>query len=756
MFLTRKKLKMIHSKGRLEDITTRLSICLALLFSLGLQGQTRAHFHSPSEGQFHMDQRPVAMRILYIAAHPDDENTRLIAHWSQFNGYEVAYLSLTQGEGGQNILGPELGEALGVIRREELYAARRLDGATQYFGGAADFGYSKTVDETLEKWNENEVLARIEAVVKEFKPDVIVTRFPPDARAGHGHHTASAVLAIRAFERLQSMGRRGGYAPKALYWNTSSWWAKDLESAVSNDSLAVLQIGGFIPELGQSSLEIGTLARGMHKSQGFAGTTDRGERTEYLQLLKGEPIDWTPPTYAACSAPMPIPGLYAEWTADSPYLVDSVQGRVTVINESAEAIQVRRMVAQQSAAHNAPYTLVHPGKTFSFPANLYANGQQGGMVLEVTNSDGLWPQTVVLSPEYVTSDRIKGELRRPVQLTPRYSISYDVPCAVVGGGTRLINVNLHRYGALPEESVQLDFQGDGVLVLEPSAVRFLAGQSVIHLSIAVRKPTRSKAGQTRGSLTAYLHGDEVPLFTSIPLRYDHIPHQEVWVDGSLPIVTADIAVPKGLQVGYIDGAGDDAPEALKQLGVTVKRLNAATLTQEDLQGLRSVVLGIRAFNVNQGLAAAQPVLENWVQNGGHLIIQYNTATRDQVTDHMGPMPFKLGRDRVTVEETPATFLAPEHLMMTYPNALSEADFDGWVQERGLYFASEWDKSFVPLLEWADPGETPKQGAWITAPSGKGQVTYCGLSLFREWRAGVPGAYRILANLVAYPTSEYAK
>jgi len=172
--------------------------------------------------------------------------------------------------------------------------------------------------------------------------------------------------------------------------------------------------------------------------------------------------------------------------------------------------------------------------------------------------------------------------------------------------------------------------------------------------------------------------------------------------------------------------------------------------------LTSVVLGIRAFNVNQGLAAAQPVLENWVQNGGHLIIQYNTATRDQVTDHMGPMPFKLGRDRVTVEETPATFLAPEHLMMTYPNALSEADFDGWVQERGLYFASEWDPAFVPLLEWADPGETPKQGAWITAPSGKGQVTYCGLSLFREWRAGVPGAYRILANLVAYPTSEYAK
>ncbi len=736
-------------------MTRTVQFCLFFVFSTVLGAQSLPNFHSPSEGKFHLDQRAESMRILYIAAHPDDENTRLIAHWSQFNGYDVAYLSLTEGEGGQNILGPELGEALGVIRREELYAARRLDGATQYFGGAADFGYSKTVDETLEKWNENEVLARIEAVVKEFKPDVIVTRFPPDSRAGHGHHTASAVLAIRAFERLQSMGRRGGYAPKALYWNTSSWWAKDLENAVSGDSLEVLQIGGFIPELGQSSLEIGTLARGMHKSQGFAGITDRGERTEYLRLLKGEPIDWTPPTFVASSAPMPIPGLYAEWTADSPYLVDSLQARVTVINESAEAIRVRRALDKNSGAHIPPYTFLQPGKTYSFPANLYANGQEGGMVLEVANADGLWPQTVVLSPEYVTSDRIKGELRRPVQLTPRYSISYDVPCLVVGGSATL-NVHLHRYGALPEESVRLDFQGDGVFVGKDSAVRFLAGQSVMHLSIAVRKPTRGKAGQTRGSLTAYLHGDEVPLMTAIPIRYDHIPHQEVWVDGSLPIVTADIAVPKGLQVGYIDGAGDDAPEAMKQLGVEVKRLNAATLTLEDLKGLTSVVLGIRAFNVNQGLVAAQPVLENWVQNGGHLIIQYNTATRDQVTDHMGPVPFKLGRDRVTVEETPATFLAPTHPMMTYPNALSEADFAGWVQERGLYFASEWDKAFVPLLEWADPGETPKQGAWITAPSGEGQVTYCGLSLFREWRAGVPGAYRILANLLAFQTAGHGK
>lgn len=756
---------MIHLKGRLEDITTQLSICLLLTFSLGLLGQTRPNFHSPSEGQFHLDQRPASMRILYLAAHPDDENTRLISHWSQFNGYEVAYLSLTQGEGGQNILGPELGDALGVIRREELYAARRLDGATQFFGGAADFGYSKTVDETLEKWNESEVLARIEAVVKEFKPDVIVTRFPPDARAGHGHHTASAVLAIRAFERLQSMGRRGGYAPKALYWNTSSWWAKDLENAVSSDSLTVLKIGGFIPELGQSSLEIGTLARGMHKSQGFAGITDRGERTEYLQLLKGEPIDWTPPTYSGEVVPMEFPGLYAEWTTDSPYLVDSLNTTVTLVNEFTEPVRARfdaRFLDGHDSRLTAVDTLVGAMSSYSFKTRLLASGNIGGMVLHLSSPDGIWKETIPLSPEYVTSDRIKGELRRPVQLTPRYSISYDVPCLVVSDvAPTALNFSVHRYGRLIDEVVDLQLQGVGILLDGDVALHFPAGQSVVHSSVEVRQSVSAKAGSkesqpSRGSMTAYIRGDEVPLMTAIPIRYDHIPHQEVWVSGTLPMVTVPILLPKELIVGYIDGAGDDAPEALAQLGGVVKRLKASTLTAEDLKGVTSVVLGIRAFNVNQGLASAQPVLEEWIRNGGHLIIQYNTATRDQVTDHMGPVPFKLGRDRVTVEKTTPAFLAPTHPMMTYPNALSQVDFDGWVQERGLYFASEWDAAFVPLIEWADPSEKLNQGVWITAPSGQGQVTYCGLSLFREWRAGVPGAYRILANLVAFQTAAHGK
>ena len=518
-------------------------------------------------------------------------------------------------------------------------------------------------------------------------------------------------------------------------------------------------IGGFIPELGQSSLEIGTLARGMHKSQGFAGMTDRGARTEYLQLLKGEPVDWAPPVLAACSAPMPFPGIYADWTAESPYLIDSLHSTVTVINESEEPVRAR-FDARKADGHGSRLTaidtLVAAMNSFSFKTWLHADGKLGGMVLHLNTEDGIWTETIPLSPEYVTSDRVKGEIRRPVQLTPKYSISYDVPCLVVQeGGPSVLKYALHRYGTLPAEKVQIELLGGGITTQRDVVVEFPAGQSVVHLSAELRPKKAKGKESTRGSISAYLKGDEVPLMTAIPIRYDHIPHQEVWVDGTLPIVTTPIALPKGLQVGYIDGAGDDAPDALKQLGVDVKRLDAATMTADDLKGLTSLVLGVRAFNVNQGLAAAQPLMEEWVKNGGHLIIQYNTATRDQVTDHMGPVPFKLGRDRVTVEETPATFLAPEHPMMTYPNALSSMDFDGWVQERGLYFASEWDAVFTPLIEWADPGEKRNQGAWITAPSGQGQVTYCGLSLFREWRAGVPGAYRILANLVAFQTSAHA-
>ena len=722
---------------------------LMACISFQLVGQGVSYYHSPSEGQYAVAQRPVKMRILYIAAHPDDENTRLIAHWSQFNGYEVAYLSLTRGEGGQNMLGPELGEALGVIRQEELYAARRLDGATQFFGGAADFGYSKTVDETLEKWDENAVLSRIEEVVQSFKPDVMVTRFPPDARAGHGHHTASAVLAIRAFERLQSMGRRGGYAPKALYWNTSSWWAQNLDDSSTSDSLIRLNIGGFIPELGQSSLEIGTLARGMHKSQGFAGMTDRGGRTEYLQLLKGEPVDWTVPTFSTPNPPMPCPGIFAEWTAESAYWVDSLASKITLINESAYAYHIR--------SEGLLDTLVAPMQSVSVPVTLRSKDslhRMPSIELTLSRQEAGEAKVIVLQPEYVSADRVKGEIRQPVQWMPEYSVGYDVPCVVLTQrASKKIDLQLYRWGTQGEVSVALDAKCEGFEISSIPLVSFSEGQAVAHVTIELT-PKSNRYGKS--ALTLRLRGSEASLFTATHLNYDHIPRQTVWGTGALPIVYENIDLPEGLQVGYIQGAGDDAPQAMAQLGIPVKILDAATLTMADLQGLTSVVLGIRAYNVNQGLAAAASVLDIWVKEGGHLVIQYNTATRDQVTDHMGPVPFKLGRDRVTVEETPAHVLAALHPMMRYPNALSLKDFDGWVQERGLYFASEWDPAFVPLIEWADPGETMKQGAWITAPSGQGQVTYCGLSLFREWRAGVPGAYRILANIVSFKTAADGK
>jgi hypothetical protein len=234
----------------------------------------------------------------------------------------------------------------------------------------------------------------------------------------------------------------------------------------------------------------------------------------------------------------------------------------------------------------------------------------------------------------------------------------------------------------------------------------------------------------------------------VELRYDHIPHTEVWLDGGIPMRYVPMNLPAA-KVGVIEGAGDDAAAALKQLGFAVRPLDPLTMTAQDLEGLQAVVTGIRAFNATPGMDRANALLEPWIKAGGRLIMQYATSSNDRTADQMGPIPFTLGRKRVTVETVLPQVLQPQHPLWTSPNVLTSADFDGWVQERGLYFAEQWPDDFTPLIEWSDPGEPATQGALITARYGQGEVTYCALSLFRQWRVGVPGAYRILANLVAH-------
>ncbi len=710
-----------------------------------LKCQTNGYYLSPSNGEIALNERSKDYRILYLAAHPDDENTRLIAHWSKYNGYDVAYLSLTRGEGGQNMIGPELGEVLGVIRSKELFAARKIDGAKQFFGGALDFGYSKTTDETLDKWNEAKLLNRIESVIMEFKPDVIVTRFPPDKRAGHGHHSASAILALKAFHRVRARANDTGYYPKAVYWNTSSWWLGNIDDNL-NDSIQMIEIGGFIPEIGKSSLQIGTQARGMHKSQGFAGKIDRGFRKEYLMLLSGESVNWSDSDFKSNAKDLiDLKGIYVDFKAKSPNFVEgeSLDAEIEIclesdadfsfeiLNSKDQQLNKQQRLKKRSKV-TIPLELMH----LEEKSILFKNEQTGKESL------------LKLWPDHIVSDRVLGELRRPVQNANSFSISYSMPCVVfIDRNRREVDLSIFRWGQ--KHSLNLDFEvpkgwnvktKDG----EPTAIRFLPEQNVYHLQFYLEP---SKDAQS-GELIIRNADNGKAIQKAVKLRYDHIPNQEVWLDGSLPLRYIPMELPK-LRIGYIKGVGDDAPMAMRQMGMTVVDLDASFLTNEVLKNLDALVIGIRAYNVNQGLKSSQDIIDDYVSNGGHLVIQYNTASRDRVLDKIGPVQFSLSRDRVTIETIEPNFLVKSHVQMKSPNQLNKKDFEGWVQERGLYFADSWDSSFVPLISWSDPGETQKRGVWIVSEYGKGTVTYCGLSLFRQWREGVPGAYRILANLVGH-------
>lgn len=655
--------------------------------------------------------QPVA-RILYVAAHPDDENTRLIAHWSRAEGREVAYVSLTRGEGGQNLIGPELGPALGVIREAELREARKIDGAQQFFTSAPDFGFSKNPEETFSIWDREVLLGELFALAAEFRPDVIVTRFPPDFRAGHGHHTASAMLALDLFARLQRDRKcNGDWAPRAVYWNTSSWWAKDLDSVAASDSLVKLRIGGYHKALEKSVLQIGTEARSMHKSQGFGAVNDHGFRNEFLQILAGQPCAWEAPL-APLKREREEVHIWREVLADRPWFTDrdSVPLRrwERAINESPEPVRVNGQLLQ-------------PGGSAEGEAN----------PLEAAT--------------YTVGDRVKGELRRPVIQADPLSVHVQLP-ALVATQTKEypIDVTFTRWALAKDFTVEVRLP-KGWKLRSPKVLKWSAqphSDRDRHVVVVVEPGANPEPGMLE------FWSDDRALRQVVELRYDHIPHTEVWLDGGIPMRYLPMKLPE-VAVGVIEGAGDDAAAALAQLGFRVRHLNPLTMTPDDLNGLQAVVTGIRAYNATPGMDRANALLEPWIKAGGRLVMQYATASSDRTADQMGPIPFELGRKRVTVERVSPRVLQPNHPIWTSPNALSSADFEAWVQERGLYFAETWPADFTPLIEWSDPGEPASQGALITARYGQGEVTYCALSLFRQWREGVPGAYRILANLVAH-------
>ncbi|WNG46609.1 PIG-L family deacetylase [Archangium minus] len=780
--------------------------------------------------------------VLYVAAHPDDENTRFLAWLAGERGLRAGYLSMTRGDGGQNLIGTEQDELLGLIRTHELLAARRVDGAEQMFTRARDFGYSKSADETLRIWGHDEVLADVVLAIRRFRPEVIVTRFttqPPN----HGHHTASALLAAEAFEAAadpkrfpEQLGELKPWKADRLLNNVASW---NLKPDTDMSAYLKVDVGGYDPLLGRSWGEIAAESRSQHKSQGFGVAAERGTQMEYFtplagtrpksdlfegleftwrrwsgtekvlqaideasrgfdpraphlsipalvrvhEAISGLPADnpWkaiklreTEALMAACA------GLFLEARAAEPAAVPG--GQVTLnlvaLNRSPAALRLVSVTLPggesvgtgTELADDKPFKLSRP---VSIPENaristpywlrkpiaggLYALEEsdraltgrpEGEPALSVGFVYELGGKrfTVTRPVVYVWTDPVRGELYRAFEIAPAVTATLDRDVIMFpNGATQGVSVVLAAGRADASGKVRLEVpQGWRV---EPAEASFQLAARGEERTLRFQVTPAKGAGE-RGRLRVVVDsGGRSESWRVRTVTHDHVPPLTVRQPSEATLVPFTLAT-KVRRIGYIPGPGDRVAESLAAVGYEVTLLPEERLASEQLSRFEAIVVGVRAFNANPRLAHHHERLMKYVEQGGRLLVQYNTNSFvGPLTASIGPYPLEIGRQRVTDETAAMTPVKANHPVLKNPNPLVAADFEGWVQERGLYFASKWDDRYQPVFAMNDPGEEPLRGGLLIARHGKGTFIYTGLAFFRQLPAGVPGAYRLLANLL---------
>jgi len=781
-------------------------------------------------------------RVLYVAAHPDDENTQLITYFTRGRGYATCYLSLTRGDGGQNLIGPELREGLGVIRTQELLSARRLDGGRQMFTRAVDFGFSKDYKETLSIWDRREVLGDVVRAIRTFRPDVIITRFSPEPGETHGHHTASAILAVEAFaaaasekEFPEQLTTLKPWKARRIFWNIFNFTPPGAKKIPVPADAIKLDAGGFLPLLGVSPGEMAAASRSMHKSQGMGRVGTRGPDVENFKLLAGEPakgdvLDGVDSTWARFPGGEPIgadldrvvaafdpqapeksvpallavraklkslapaPGLDEKAAHLDRILVACLGLYVESVVPAADVVPGEKLALKHTAlvrgshpvkwlavkhvdagaklaspialqpnvpatrettatlpadlAITQPYWLEKPGTvgsyTVSDPALIGTPENAPAVpVVHVFEVDG---QTLEVAdePVQVIGDPVKGELRHRLRVIPPVSLELVRPLEIVKpGGAVPVDVQLKAARAKLAGQVRLAAPPGWLVAPETRAYALAAAGDTARVTFTLTAPSAPATAHVTASASA---GDQSYDRSRIDIRYDHIPPQIMQPPATLTAVCLDLKI-HGQRVGYLPGAGDGVDASLERMGYQVKHLTDGDLSPAGLAGLDAVVIGIRAFNTREGLAAHLTGLFDWVAQGGTVVAQYNTSN-GLLNPRLAPYPLTLSRDRVTDETAPVKLLDRQHVALNEPNAIGPADFQGWVQERGLYFPDKWDPAFTPLLGMNDPGETEKKGALLVARHGRGWFVYTGISWFRQLPEGVPGAYRLFANLVS--------
>ena len=771
--------------------------------------------------------------MLYIAAHPDDENTRLLAYLANEKKVRTGYLSLTRGDGGQNLIGDEQGIELGMIRTQELLAARRIDGAEQFFTRAYDFGYSKSPEEALSIWGHDKILSDVVWVIRNFKPDVIITRFPTTGEGGHGHHTASAILAAEAFDaaadpkKFSDQLKNGvtTWQAKRLLWNTFNFGGNN---TTREDQLKI-DVGMYNPILGKSYGEIAAESRSQHKSQGFGVPAQRGEAFEYFATIKGEkPVadlfdgvdlssnrvaqpglskiakdlvarykisDPSASTVSLISYLKQVKnirddywrtqklkeinnlvqassGIFMEATSTSANAVqgDSLKVNFNINNRSGVPLKNGQVTFNKQVislpdngknknniSSNSFY--IPADKPLSQPYWLKEGMPNGSFIVSDMSLIGKpWNDELMATfsfeiegekllferpVRYKYTDPVKGEIYQPVTVVPKLTVQVQPE----------VLVNPYNNSKSSSISARLFTDGnslDNKLVLYPELSALKAGGKFEYKRNF--RSTSREIGETGSTEIIEKDANGKPFQDMREIVYDHIPTVRYFKPAKQQVLVADIKT-AGKNIGYITGAGDKVPQALIQMGYNLTLLGEQDITADNLKQFDAVITGVRAYNTNLWLSNASTVLNNYVKEGGVFVVQYNTNNNaGPLRQKVGPFPFTIGRSRITDENAAVNFLIPNHPVLNYPNKITQKDFEGWVQERSVYHAENADSNYQKILSMKDPGEKEHDGSLIVADYGKGRFIYTGLVFFRELPAGVAGAYRLIANLLAAPAT----
>tara|TARA_B110000116_G_scaffold272350_1_gene296798 strand:+ start:687 stop:3155 length:2469 start_codon:yes stop_codon:yes gene_type:complete len=781
--------------------------------------------------------------ILYVAAHPDDENTALLSYFSTTKNATTGYLSLTRGGGGQNLIGNELKDALGVVRTEELLSARKIDKAEQFFSNAKDFGYSKTPEETLSIWNEKSVLKDIVYRIRAFQPDIIINRFDHRTPGStHGHHTSSAILSMKAFKLSNDPNtfkdqliKSKPWQPKRLFFNTSWWFygSREKFKELDKKNLISINVGSFNHSKGILNSVIAAKSRSQHQSQGFGSSPILGANTEYVEYIAGEIPDKNDPFFGINTTWTRIKGgleiqeiiinIINSFDFLKPYksipnlielynkinllkndiwkerklketleLIEACSGLILQANSSLpygvknSTLDVSIKVLQQSQKNIVLKSLsfrkniktinsqivnnvlleenvvITIPNNFSSPYWLLNNGSIGNYTVNEEGLSGLaiTPDDLKIVFEFEIegetlkftknishryTDPVRGEIIERFHVLPELTTTFDSNVYLFHEKkSKTINLKVNNFNNNFNGSIQLEVPEGWSIDPKKIDLNLIGVGNSKNLIFNIKPSTNSKEGYIKPIIRSSL--DFKSSFAINILDYKHIPKQYILTPSIAKVVPLSINIPK-IKIAYIPGAGDKIPESLSQIGLNVTKLSLKKLTLEELEKYKTLILGIRIFNIEEDLKYKNKIIWQFIENGGTLIIQYNIS-RGLKTNEIAPIKLNLSRDRVTDENSYVRILNSNELVLNYPNKITQQDFKGWIQERGLYFANKWSEDFTPVFGMKDKNEIEKTGSILIGKYGKGTVIYTGLSFFRQLPEGVPGAYRLFINLIS--------